>query len=224
MNKHTIDFNLLPDLKYSTWMYNVGSEIEEGLKDLPETLRRAHTSMRCVYELACGENYSNRKEAHFRASLTEFVSMEEALSRDLKQIGIQSPPLKCVDTTDPVLHIVKALRNLEIHLQSSGLSSFKTTYLFGHKDKPEEAKEMDGEVWYIDDITPDAFNKLRDAKRYHAIDVVDLLNWFNEAQRLWGVYEIVRLAILRYSQQIISKYGFAPTPAHNKLTEGDVSS
>ena len=209
MKKYIIDFNLLPDLTYSTWIYNLGSDIDEGLKPLPETLKRAKTAMRCVYELACGENYSHRKEAHFRAALAEFVAMEETLGRNLHQSGIMLRPLRCTDTADPVLHIVKALRNLETHLQSSDLSSFETTYWFGPIDKPEEGKEMNHVVWFINDITPTAFSMLRNAQRYDSDDVAKLLNWFNKAQKLWGVYELIRLAILRYSKQIIATYRLA---------------
>ncbi len=68
---------------------------------------------------------------------------------------------------------------------------------------------MQHQAWYVDDITLNTFNELDDAKRYEPKDVVLLLDWFNEAQKLWGIYEVIRLGILRYSKAIIDEYRLA---------------
>ncbi|MBD1925984.1 hypothetical protein H6F74_06760 [Trichocoleus sp. FACHB-90] len=122
MQKYILDFSLLPDLKYSVWLYTLGNEIENSLRALPKTLGRAEAAMFFVYQLACSDDSGPRKEAYLRAALAEFVSMEEMLARDLANLGKSEPILKCIDTKDPLIHIAKALRNLEIHLQSSKMS------------------------------------------------------------------------------------------------------
>ncbi|MBD1925026.1 hypothetical protein H6F74_01820 [Trichocoleus sp. FACHB-90] len=86
------------------------------------------------------------------------------------------------------------------------MSSFETQYWFGPIGKPEDGKLMEHVVWHINDVTLDAFKDLRSAKKYDVNDVTKLLDWFNKAQKLWGIYEIVRRAIIRYSEQIIAKY------------------
>lgn len=207
---HCLDFTLLPDLFYGSWMINLGSEVEEGMQPFVETLTRAQSAIRLCYELACSEAYSQRKEAFFRGALAEFISMEETLERDLRALGLSVHALKLTDSNDPLLHIAKALRNLETHVQSSGILSDKKAYWFGPIDRPEVGKEMTHEVRYIQDITAEAFSRLRNAKNYRTEDVIKLLAWFNEAQKLWGVYELIRLAILRHCKRIIDTYSSQP--------------
>ncbi len=132
--------------------------------------------------------------------------MEESLSRDLRRIEISAPPLKCYQTPEPLLHIMRELRNLEFHLTSSPLNSEKRKVKFGRMSRAEEASDFEHEAFFIKDISVAGFKQLRNARHYKEEDIVRLLQWFKEAQRAWGIDDLVVRAVTRYSELIIEKY------------------
>jgi hypothetical protein len=156
---------------------------------------------------ATEENLVRAREAHLRASLAEFVSMEDALDRDARAVSVGLPLLRGSDGSDPLLHVIRELRNFEIHLYSSRLSSHEVTAVMCGSYPDDWSRTVTKPAWCIQDLTPSDFAKLRNARRYDPADVVRLLAWFNTAQRVWGVQDLVRLAIVRYCRLIMGYYG-----------------
>jgi hypothetical protein len=146
--------------------------------------------------------------------------MEDALQRDLAQAGRSEPVARIACTADPLLHIIRELRNLEIHLHSSSLTAHEITVFWRDRTNPDREHALTDDAWCIDDLTPQRFSLSRNARHYTQANMQRLVKWFNAAQQEWGVAELVRLAILRYRRLIIDRYQLAPpsgTSSHLEL-------
>ena len=202
---YALDHSLVPDLTAGTVIYFLENDLIDGMSRFPETTERAKSAVRFL----SGEHGSygtehekaRSHEAYLRAALAEFVSMEETLPRDLARANIIGAPIRLTNSPNPLLHIVRELRHLEIHQRTSLMSHFSIKALWGEARKP-----IDFQVWYIDPITVPAFKRLRNAKYYSDADIADMLNWFEDAQKQWGISEIVLRAIKEFCKLIIKQY------------------
>lgn len=210
---YQLDFSDLPTLDYMSLFHRLSDDVEKGISKFPEVTGRAEGAVYFSNRISAppqarDDNRDQLREAFLRASIAEFAGIEEALERDLKTLQISSLPLKIKDTADPLLHIIRELRNLEIHLQSSDFVSSQKDVLFGDFENPERAHPLKITNWYIADIGVAQFRKLRNASRYTSLDIQSLITWFNQAQKQWGIGELVRLATERYCSQIIDDYSW----------------
>ena len=211
---YNLDFTLLPDMSRGSVRTASGENTSRKLSVLTQTFDRAQSAMQLAYYLNSVETFfshadSKLRESFLRASLAEFVSMEETLIRDLKRNGITNKSIiKATDSANPLLHIVRELRNLEIHLHSSSIHTSRTKFYLPHQTEPDKDLEIDLDIWFIGDISITDFKHLRNSKRYNNNDIVDMLNWFNKSQKIYGIHEILRMAIQEYSELIITFYGF----------------
>lgn len=147
------------------------------------------------------------RQGFMRASLAEFVGMEEALKRDLPRLAIPAAPIKANDGNRPLLHIIRELRNFELHLHSSPLTRQITQVLWpGPMDAKEEGTPFEYQGWIIDDLTESQFRLLNNARHYRGDDIRQLVAWFNSAQREWGIHDLILRAIETFCIDIISHY------------------
>lgn len=197
-NIHALDFNLLPQLDTYRVFLSLDDEIKRALSKLPETLARANSAChRC--DEARGDGAAETKGAALRSALAEFVSMEEALARDLNNAGIAAAPVKITESQNPLLHVVREFRNLETHLQTSRLRSLMKEVTYGGTNH-----QLD--IWIVEDITESDFMKLRNSKRYKRDDIVKMVDWFNEAQKKWGIDQLIYRAVVEYCRLLIKAY------------------
>lgn len=204
---HRLDFNNVPDLSYTKAFSVIDASVLDAMTKLPETSERARCAVHFSYRIANQTTEDMfRRQGYMRASLAEFVGMEEALLRDLRKLGVSTPPLKANSGTKPLLHIIRELRNFEIHLHSSPLSPEKKSTLWGDFKNPDEAIQLETTIWVIDDLTEARFSKLRNAGRYDPADVSKLVSWFNSAQKEWGVHDLIQRAAEEFCCEMIAEY------------------
>jgi len=202
-----LDFTLLDRRNYREVFVVLPDEIKNALEVLPETCARFEGAVRfCWYVsgttdvLHADEPKATRmREAFLRASLAEYVSVEDTLKRDLLKIGSNAKPIKIRDLANPLLHLVRELRNLEIHLTSSQLSSSKKRVRFA-------GQEHETTIWTVNDLTVQKFEELQNAKHYSKEDIERMVNWFNEAQYDWGVEHLAFRAIVEWASAIVKTY------------------
>jgi hypothetical protein len=48
--------------------------------------------------------------------------------------------------------------------------------------------------------------KLRNSKRYKRDDVVKMVDWFNGAQKKWGIDQLIYRAVVEYCRILIKAY------------------
>jgi len=85
--KHILDFSLLPDLSYAHFVLDFYDDIEHSMSVFKDTYERAEGArlfLSAYGSIGCPRT-KQQSEAFLRASLAEFVSMEDAIKRDLKK-------------------------------------------------------------------------------------------------------------------------------------------
>jgi len=204
-----LDFEHLPLLDDKRpLLCQLGDHRTITLQKFNNVFERAHCAL---YFIAKFHSESNGiiKKALLRASIAEFVSIEEVVKVDLKINSISANPLLIRKTENPLLHIIKQLRNYNIHLGSTILDyTDETTRIFGTKEDLANGtgyKYSDKEV-IITNLNISEFNKLKDANKYCDKDKLCIIDWFNLNQIRWGVGHLIYLAILDYCDRIISFY------------------
>jgi hypothetical protein len=191
--------------------YQLGSKREHALRNFLNVLERANCSLYFSAKFYSEANIEIKKGL-LRGAIAEFVSIEEVISLDIIRNQIQMAPLKISTTSNPIFHLIKQLRNYNIHLGSSIVNYTEPKSLIrasiddfqnGTGYKYEEEQPI------IDNLSLTEFNKLRDSNRYSEHDKLEMINWFNSNQRIWGVGHLFYLAVLQYCDDIIKTYNLA---------------
>ena len=187
--------------------------LRKPLAAFPESRDRADSAMYFAYRASCSdkalyadsETAIRRREAYFRAALAEFVSIEEALTRDLARKGVSQKAVKIRESTNPLLHLMRLFRHLWIHLTSPRLNSRQVEAAWSGA-QPED---FDITVWLVSDLSIKALDGLRDAKRYSQDQLEKMVTWFNQAQEKWGASYLLEIAITEYVRLICQQYGLS---------------
>lgn len=195
---YALDFGLLPQLDSYRVFLSLDDEIKTALAKLPETLARAKGACHHCHGVR-SDGAIEAKESALRSALAEFVSMEESLERDVNNARVVAAPVKITESQNPLLHSIRELRNLEIHLQTSRLKSVEKPVIY-------VGDNCQTDIWVVGDIAESDFMKLRNAKHYKRDDVVEMVDWFNWAQKEWGIDQLIYRAIVEYCRMIIKTY------------------
>ena len=180
-------------------------DVENGLHIFPEVRDRLLNALHfCGHIESDTEN--RLRGGYLRAALAELVSVEDALYRLQRRNALPGEVRRLNHSSNPLLHIVRELRNLGIHLRSSTLDSEKRELLWGHVDRPEDATQVSWTLWWLDDLSLQAFEELNNFKRYDRTAFAKALAWFDEAQRQWGISELVLRAIKEYARELHESY------------------
>ena len=209
-----LDFGLLPPLESAPMCISLRPPLRDDITTLPECWSRADAALRfCWYvsqdaqQLHAEEPRATRlREAFLRACLTEYRAMDEVLPRDLAALGIVTPPLKIHELRNPLAHLMKELRNFEIHLASSTLTSAKINVVARWQEKEMEHEST---IWVTEPLTIAKFKQLRNSGHYSDADINTMVDWFNDAQQHWGVHHLAFLAVQGYCQDLVNNYGLA---------------
>lgn len=207
MNK--LDFRQLPVLDNKrSWLCNLGDNRTNSLTIFKHVFERANCALYFTAKFH-SENNEIVKKGLLRAAISEFVSMEEVLKIDSDINNISLSPLLIIKTENPLLHIVKQLRNYNIHIGSSVIDyTEETKRTFGTFEdfvKSTGYEYTDREA-VITNLDIAEFNKLKDAKYYDLSDKINIIDWFNQNQIKWGIDHLIYLAILDYCDKIIIYY------------------
>lgn len=134
--------------------------------------------------------------AYVRATLAEFCSIEECIKQlypklDNKQYLIHK-------SNNPAFHLLKLLRNYNIHLSDSTLSEKSISIALACKPDIEH----DMSVWYIDNLDSLAISKLASAKYYSIQEIEKFIEIFDEKQHEFGIAQLLMTIVVQYSEYI----------------------
>ncbi len=206
MKKAEVDFSLACDLSWGHLIRKLKPELNAKLAQFPETHDRAVGAF-WFSHLLDGEPLGlKQRESYLRAGLAEFVSMQDSLARDLKHAQISAQPLKIRECQEPEVHIFQYLRNLELHLQTSQVVSGRMNVVAGEN-------ELEITTWFIGDLDFALVAEARNAAWYSEPDLRSLVEWFNNAQKAWGIDELLRRAVIAYATRIVELYSLKPAHA-----------
>lgn len=205
---HQLDFALLPSADTITIVHGLGSELHDALSTIPQTRNRAKCAIAFATDMKDDKLHLWMREGYLRAALAEFVSMEEALKREVQEADWR----RANHSANPLLHIIRELRNLEVHLRSGPMSSARKAFMCEDRTMPDGWHHLDLTVWSIQRVTVQEFTQLVNAKRYNQSDIASMLDWFNDAQQQCGVGELVEQATKTFASEIAVSLRLLPVP------------
>lgn len=194
---YNMNFTLLPtdDFFVARSIFaSIDKTLQARLTSLPSVLERAQSSVMFAEQAKHGEHWV--AAAYLRASLADFVSMEEIQTLD----ATAHTPLRIRHSSNPLVHLLALMRHLNIHVKSVATSQH--TVSASVWDQPFE---MDLSV--ISNLALPDLQGLRNAKYYSTADLNNVVAWFAAAQLHWGVGYIFRVGVEAFASEIAHHHG-----------------
>jgi hypothetical protein len=209
-----VNLALLPKVEYGHAWFTLDAEVADRVMQLQRAAERIQNSIKFMWfsdtgdeTLHCRAEEAGRlREGFLRAALAELVSVEEVCTIDLADLGRSDRVLRMNDTPLPHLHLIRELRNHELHLHHNRLSGFSRDRLWGDITKPEDARPLTVSLWVLEGVTSESVGKLKNAKRYSVNEIRAMVEWFNDTQAEWGVHEILLRAANGYAEALCAEY------------------
>ena len=212
-SKIRLDFNALPTFESSPFFYTLNRTTDARLRTLKATYARCNAALRFMSNIGASADHLHvRAEevdgmhlAYLRASLMEYVGMEEALQIDL---GRGQSALRISETRNAMLVVLRELRNVQIHLVRSDLVSSKRSAV-SRFDGQEQEHEITTHCIPKSDLA--RLIDGRTASYCHRDDLSRAVEWLAEAQEHWGISEVVMRGIWAYADAIVERHVPAET-------------
>tara|TARA_R110000796_G_scaffold93563_1_gene198172 strand:+ start:613 stop:1311 length:699 start_codon:yes stop_codon:yes gene_type:complete len=137
-----------------------------------------------------------KNTVHIRAALSEFVGIEEYI----KEIYPNLPKInyRIYKSLNPIFHLIKLLRNYNIHLSHSTLQQ-KSMMV---KTLVDENQVFEIQIDYISNLSVSELRRLSSAKDYSDTQLEKMVECFNKEQHEFGITTLIMKAVLDYSEQI----------------------
>ena len=198
-----LDYNLVPEPESTPVFAALPKELEAAMQKLPLTLGRMEATLMAWSGMGSPKTGGQSKaESAFRSALSEYVSIEDILNRELPSGQLA---FRLLDTENPLPHILKQLRNLQVHLVASRMSDHTISLWLKHVPG---AEPVDVTRWVICDLTAaqllelDAFQK----GYYTEAQATEMVNWLNERQTLFGIGDIIYRGVVEAAERIVATY------------------
>ena len=191
--KHNFDFSLLPaDSAFEARSILIGlpKDLRKRLEPLPQALERAESA--AMFAAQSGKNTEPWRAAAFlRAALADYCAMEEVQAMD--QPG--SPSFKITDTRNPLLHLLKLVRHLSIHVKTVAARPYLVSAKLGEH-------EFQLNVFVFTNLDSQDLITLRNGKNYDLADLEKSVAWFNSMQEHWGAGDLIFLGTKLFAEQV----------------------
>lgn len=126
---------------------------------------------------------------YLRASLNELCRTEDFCKS-------QNKPFWFPESDDPLLHMLKLLRNYHVHLSSNELSEGATLVKWGEN-------EVVYNSFIIDNLHHEDLKKLDSSEGYTDEQLIELVELFERAQRQFGIVQLIYNAALHVQKLVI---------------------
>ncbi len=137
--------------------------------------------------------------AYLRAALMEYVGMEEVLPIDLRGLPTRQVPTTIWGTENPMLILVRELRNIQLHLVNSELIRHpRKAYL---KAKPDQLINVSAHTILEADL--DKLTISKNAKQFNSQDFAKAVAWLKCTQLHWGIADVVIESIWEFARRIV---------------------
>jgi hypothetical protein len=134
-------------------------------------------------------------KAHLRAALAEFVSIEDVLN--LKYPSHKNE-FSIVKSSNPLFHIMKLLRDYNIHLGVTTLAEPEISVAM--ETTPDEVHDI--KTLIVDNLEVNSLKTLRNAKHYSDSDLIEMVDCFNKQQLRFGVADLIIKGLVTYSNYV----------------------
>jgi hypothetical protein len=213
MTKIKLLFDNLPTFERTPLFVSLDDDIDQRLRKLPDTYARCNAALRFnLWGRLKADMLGVREDelvsiqaACFRASLMEFVGMEEALPSEV------TSPLRIRDTRNAMLVVLRELRNIQVHVTQSDFISTKRPAVLRWNEKEHEHELIALTIPQTD------LNRLKDKRKISHYDRADFeraITWLEQAQEHWGIHDVLLQGIWTYAQCVVE----AHVPTSKQLT------
>ena len=134
--------------------------------------------------------------AFIRSSLCEFISLEEYISQTYSNLNEEI--YKISKFKDPIFHMLKLLRNYNIHVESSFLAEKSMQVRTLIKDSPE----YEIRVNYISNLNLSSIKSLKSGKYYTDDQILKMIECFENEQHEFGISTLIIKAALEYIERL----------------------
>ncbi len=208
----------LPRFESSPLFCTLEPNTETALKKLPNAYERAVAALRFCQriggdkdDLGVSEDHVQIMQvAYLRATLMEYVAIEEVLPIDLVERGFDEKPLRIVGTGNAMLILLRELRHLQLHLVNTSFEHSNKLASLWTRNKVKEF-ETTLTVLTVPVADLDQLRTLRNADRFDPDDFDGAISWFSHAQAQWGIQDVVRSSIQTYADALTQHYGLSGT-------------
>lgn len=183
------------------------TKVEQGYMLLPEPDDK-YKALPEIYGRACSVIYFASKigkkpdracvhekaltEAMLRAALSEFISIGDYIGEtypDHKKIWFNEHT-----DTDPIFHMLKLLRNYNIHIDSSAFS-YRPISVKTMLPDNQESDVFEVNIHVISNLSVEGFGKVLGAKKYTS-SLQTMIDIFDEQQHHFGVGTLIMKCVL----------------------------
>jgi len=205
------DYSLVQSREFTDVWSCLPKDLEARFQSLPETLGRLKAALHFKAGInSHGENGDPfLPEAYFRAALNEFSSVKYVLRGEVRRSQPGALAFDILETANPLIHAMLLLRNHQVHLKRITLDRQVISLCL--KLVPG-AESIDVNVWHMASLDPNKIldsrqNKNRDSRQsYTLANVERLCEWLLEAQRPFGVGDLVQQGITMLAEWIAETY------------------
>ncbi|MBN8884610.1 MAG: hypothetical protein J0I77_02710 [Rudaea sp.] len=212
MSSPDLDFSVLPAVQSMSIFRGFDRDIERAMiaaNLFDETLDRARGSVMLLHNAPTGDE-TWRAEAYIRGGLAEFGAMGDALSRDLHIASRIERPHAPLLSKNPLIHLLCAMRNVEIHTAPSKALSSKANVTLRHPDGSDSDSELP--IVLIKDLRVARLLAKREVRRRYKREHFEMIvEWFNEKQKVFGAPYLMGRGVEIYCSEILLTHAPLPT-------------
>ena len=203
-----LDFSNLPSFESTPVWVCLRPEIESKLESFPNVLERAKAAMKFRQLMGGGIPVAETDKqlmqaACLRASLMDFVGMEEVLALDLMNLDPQLKVITMMDTRNALLILLRELRHLNLHLINTNFERHDRAAV-GYFGELRINQTLSIQTIPKSDI--EKLRTLQNAKRFETSSYDRGIDWLLNAQNQWGIGDVVDSGIHQYARIIIDSY------------------
>jgi hypothetical protein len=193
-----LDYSLFPAMESG---YFIMPTPDERLRDFSELYDRFCSAIYMASKISDDSSksmLSNKAHSsgYTRAALAEFAGIDEFIEQNLKQLKREDYTI--YKQPNPLFHIMKILRNYNVHVGESTLS--EKAMKVALPSKPQEAFEIS--IRYINNLSADKLKQLKSTKDYSKAEIEKMIVHFDNAQREFGVSALLIRGVILYSSVI----------------------
>ncbi|MBP7281385.1 MAG: hypothetical protein KBA66_07410 [Leptospiraceae bacterium] len=196
----SIDFSKWPKNTHSPNIFDLellNKKYYLKLENYPITKKHIQCLLRFIWHCAVQKEMEliQYREGYLRAALMEFAILEDSLNDEC--ILYKENKFKFYNRNEPIFHLLKMLRNTQIHLRNINLGEEKYEYLWGGNDEDGKPRIWQGKIYVSQDLNSSDLDEWDGKKKklYSEEQIAQLLTWFNLEQKSFGIQNLIYLGM-----------------------------
>lgn len=198
MASHELEFSPINPSHYAVF-FSLEDNCRAALSAFPETLSRIEGALHFAHRLRiAGEEGPEERLAgsYLRASLAEYVAIDEMAKAEFDN------DFSLLKTRCPLPHILKILRNYQMHIGTTKVSEENMELLY-------RGETFELGKWVVTDVESGhllslhAFTDNRGRPAMYSEQTAEkMVEWLNESQRTFGFPHLIHTAVMDVCNQL----------------------